>query len=80
MNTYRTEFFALCPVNKTRVHYHLKIETDQIISVEELLEHLATVCAEGFHELMADYLYETFGGTQILVAYHHGVEIETARP
>ena len=80
MNTYRTEFFAACPVNKVRVRYHLKIETDQIISVEELLARIATVCAEGFHEIMANDLHETFGGTQTLVAYHHGVDIETTRP
>lgn len=80
MNRYSTEFFATCPVNKVRVHYHLAIETDQIISVEDLLERIKTVYAEGFHELMADDLHQTFGGTQTLTAYHHGVNIETVRP
>lgn len=80
MNRYSTTFFATCPVNKARVEYHLTIETSRVISVEELLELLGTVYAEGFHELMADDLHLRFGGTQTLRAFHHGVTIETTRP
>lgn len=79
MNIYETQFFATCPVNKVRVHYHLRIETGNVIAVEELLERIATVYADGFHELMADDLLATFGGKQILKAHHHGVDIETVR-
>jgi hypothetical protein len=80
VNRYSTTFFCTCPVNKARVEYHLTIETTQVISVEELLELLATVYADGFHELMADDLYQRFGGTQTMRAFHHGVTIETVRP
>lgn len=80
MNTYSTTFFCVCPVNKVRVQYHLKIETTAIVSVEELLERLTTVYADGFHEPIADDLHATFGGVQTLRAYHHGVVIETVRP
>jgi hypothetical protein len=79
MNIYQTEFFAKCPSNNVRVHYRLRIETEEIISVEDLMSRIETVYAEGFHELMADDMHETFGGRQVLKAYHHGVEIETLR-
>ena len=80
MNRYTTKFFCTCPFNKARIEYHLTIETQRVISVEELLELLSTVYAEGMHELMADDLYQRFGGVQTLRAFHHGVEIETVRP
>jgi hypothetical protein len=79
MNIYQTEFFAKCPINKIRIHYRLRIETEKIIPVEELMSRIETVYAEGFHELMADDMHERFGGRQVLKAHHHGVDIETIR-
>ena len=32
-----------------------------------------------YHENIADMLFEKFGGSQRLRAFHHGVEIETVR-
>ena len=79
-NTYKTRFFSVCPINKARIDYQLTIETDKVIGVEELLTLLGGYYSEGFHELMADDLFERFGGKQTLTAHHHGVDIETVRP
>jgi len=79
MNTYKTKFFSVCPVNKARIEYHLTIVTGEVIGEEELLEVLGTIYAEGFHEPMADDLHKRFGGIQTLTAHHHGVEITTVR-
>lgn len=79
MNSYKTEFFCVCPVNNARIKYHLEIVTDEIIPVEDILGQLRRYDS-GFHELIAQELHEKFGGTQTLVAEHHGVTIETTRP
>lgn len=78
MNAYTTEFFCRCPNNQIRVRYRLRIETREILSVEEILEAVE-IADEGFHEEVADQLFERFGGVQTLVADHHGVTIETTR-
>jgi hypothetical protein len=59
--------------------YDLKIETKQIIAVEELLEHINHWYQDGFHELIADHLAENFNGVQTLEANHHSVKITTIR-
>lgn len=79
MNSYKTEFFCVCPLNNTRIKYHLEIVTNEIIPVEDILNQLRRYDS-GFHELIAEELHEKFGGTQTLVAEHHGVIIETTRP
>lgn len=79
MNTYKTEFFCVCPINRTRIKYHLEIVTEKIIPVEHILEQFERYDS-GFHELIAEELHEKFGGKQTLVADHHGVTIETTRP
>lgn len=79
MNIYKTEFFAVCPVNKVRVKYALSIRTGQVIRVEEILAVVGGL-SEGLHEDLADRLLVAFGGTQVLTAHHHGVDIEAIRP
>ena len=79
MNIYETSFFCLCPINNIRVCYRLKITTEDIIAVEELLAHIDRWYESGFHESIADHLHETFGGDQTLVADHHSVTITTRR-
>jgi hypothetical protein len=59
--------------------YELKIETKQIIAVEELLEHINHWYQDGFHELIADHLAENFNGIHTLEANHHSVKITTIR-
>ncbi len=78
MNRYTAKFFSTCPVNGARIEYTLTIETMRLISVEDLLERLEAVPV-ALHEEIADHLLEIFGGKQTLVAYHHGVTIETTR-
>jgi hypothetical protein len=78
MNTYRTEFFCHCPVNRVRIKYSLSIKTSEVIPVEEILTVVAGY-EDGYHEEIADELLQRFGGTQTLTAEHHGVTIETER-
>jgi uncharacterized protein YktA (UPF0223 family) len=79
VNIYETSFYCKCPINKIRILYQLKIETKEIISVEELLNHIEKWYADGFHELIADHLAESFNGIQTLKADHHSVKITTIR-
>ena len=79
MNIYETSFYCKCPINKIRILYELKIETKQIIAVEELLEHINHWYQDGFHELIADHLAENFNGIHTLEANHHSVKIITIR-
>lgn len=78
MNAYTTEFFAACPNNGIRIKYRLRIETRQVLSVEEILAALDAT-DEGYHEEIADAMAERFGGVQTLTAEHHGILIETTR-
>jgi hypothetical protein len=78
MNAYTTEFFAACPNNSVRIKYRLRIETTEVLSVEELTEAVQAT-DEGYHEEIADQMLARFGGTQMMVADHHGVTIETLR-
>lgn len=78
MNAYTTEFFTNCPNNGLRIKYRLRIETREIIPVEQITAKVEGI-SEGFHEEVADELLATFGGVQTLVADHHGVTIETTR-
>lgn len=79
MHAYITEFFANCPNNGIRIKYRLRIETHEIIPVEQITAKVEAL-SEGFHEELADELLCVFGGVQTLVADHHGVTIETTRP
>lgn len=78
VNTYSTDFFAKCPTNGVRIAYRLKIETRDVVAVEEIIEFVESVRL-GFHEDIADSLFAKFGGLQTLTADHHGVTIETKR-
>lgn len=81
-NEYRTIFEAPCCVNERQVEYELVIETPgRVIMVEEILPAVAAAARleKPYHETMADFLFEKFGGRQTLKAFHHGVEILTER-
>jgi hypothetical protein len=78
VNTYRTEFFCLCPVNQVRIKYALAIKTPNMVPVEEILAVVESQ-HEGYHEDIADELLKRFGGEQTLTADHHGVQITTER-
>lgn len=79
MNIYTTQFKATCPNNGLIISYKLKIETEEKIMVETI----AAAChmkPSGYHEDIADAIYARIGaGRHTLVAYHHGVWIETRR-
>jgi len=78
MNKYSTKFIALCPINNKQITYQLEIKHIEKILVEDILETIGDF-ASGFHESIADKLFEKFGGEQTLIANHHGVVIETER-
>jgi hypothetical protein len=78
LNAYTTEFFANCPNNGLRIKYRLRIETRQVITVEQLITTVENL-SDGYHEEIADELLAAFGGVQTLIADHHGVAIETTR-
>ena len=78
INTYKHTFVAECPNNAQAIVYSLEIVTDKTVMVE----HILTACSllrRGYHEDIADQLHERFGGTQVITANHHGVQIETRR-
>lgn len=78
MNRYRTEFFVECPTNLKKIRYLLDIETPFKLMVEDILNEVDRLNSD-YHEDIADSLFESFGGRQVLRANHHGVEIETIR-
>lgn len=79
MNTYRTEFFATCPINGVRIKYALTIKTAAVIPVEQIVAKVEGI-DQAYHEEIADEIAIAFGGHQTLVAEHHSVVIETERP
>lgn len=78
MNIYTRKFVASCPNNGEPIIYTLRIETNRMIQVEHIVTATALI-KEGFHEQIADQLFNRFGGRQMLEAHHHGVDIETVR-
>jgi hypothetical protein len=46
--------------------------------VEEIMEACQKIGC-GYHEDIAESLYASFGSKQVLIATHHGVQIETRR-
>lgn len=79
MNIYTAKFKATCPNNGLIISYTLRIETDEKIMVETIIV-ACHMKASGYHEDIADAIYARIGaGRHTLVAYHHGVHIETRR-
>ncbi len=79
MNIYTVEFFANCPNNRARIKYSLEIQTGEVIPVEQIVAKVEGI-DEAYHEELADELLTSFGGQQVLQAFHHGVQIKTLRP
>ena len=78
-NTYTRQFIVHCPNNGIPILYTFSLTTDgERIPVEDIVMATTSI-REGFHEVIADVLYERFGGHQTLRAFHHGVDIETIR-
>jgi hypothetical protein len=53
MNAYTTEFFATCPNNGIRVKYRLRIETHEMLAVEDIVATVENV-NDSYHEELAD--------------------------
>ena len=78
MNIYTYQFKLKCPVNDLVIKYNLKIKSSEIIRIEDIVSFLAEY-EKGFHEDVANKLFDQFAGYQIMKAFHHGVHIETRR-
>lgn len=78
MNIYKYSFKAKCPVNGLLIDYSLTIRTERFVKVEDLIAE-CNAAESVFHEALADRLLEKFWGEQVMVAHHHGVDIETHR-
>jgi hypothetical protein len=79
MNIYRHQFVCICPVNAKPITYRLEISSMKIIYVEKI-SAACLMYQQEFHEKIADGLARHFPGTcQVLIAHHHGVDIETRR-
>ena len=78
MNIYTTDFFANCPNNGIRIAYKLRIESSDVVPVEQIIAAVDCI-GDGYHEDIADGLAASLGGVQTLTADHHGVRIETIR-
>jgi len=79
VNVYTRRFVATCPNNGLPVEYTLVITTRaRMIPVEQIVSATEAITS-GYHEAIADHLVDQFGGRQVLVAHHHGVDIETVR-
>ena len=77
MNIYRHSFSVLCPNNGVSINYTLEVTSNRTIMAEDIVK----ACArdKAFHENLADDLLIALGGSQVLRAHHHGVDIETRR-
>lgn len=78
VNIYRHIFAAVCPSDGEMIIYRLEVRSPTMIRVEHIKTATALI-KKGWHEQIADRLAETFGGEQIIIATHQGVEIETVR-
>lgn len=81
MNIYRHTFTGPCPNNDRAIDYHLTIKAHRVIMVEEIVAYAAAMkdAEKPYHESIADMMFAKFGGHQTIVAFHHGVWIETQR-
>ena len=79
MNIYTQRFRSNCPRNKRRVEYTLRIESCEMIMVEDIQSFVEDL-KDGYHEGFADELFARFGGVQTLDAHHHGTDVRTVRP
>ncbi|OPB16925.1 hypothetical protein BFW91_02230 [Pseudomonas fluorescens] len=78
MNTYRHTFAAVCPSDGETIVYRLELKSFSMIHVEHIRAATALI-KKGWHEQIADWLSESLGGDQTIIATHQGVEIETVR-
>lgn len=77
-NTYRHTFIAVCPADGESIVYQLEICTQDMIRVEHIRTATALI-KRGFHEQIADDLFQRFGGRQVITAVHQGVSLESVR-
>lgn len=79
-NIYRHRFVSVCPNNGEIIFYDIEIQSGSMIHVEHISRQAALCRIEPtYHEKIADIFFERFGGLQVLIAHHHGVDIETRR-
>lgn len=77
-NIYRYQFVCRCPANAKPIMYTLEITSGYMIHAEDIIA-AAALQESSYHEALADYFYNQFGGRHVMRADHHGVNIETRR-
>ena len=78
MNKYNYKFTSVCPNDSESISYALEIKSNETIFAEDIV----SACkkhASSFHEVIADDLKRSLGGSQKIIAYHCGVKITTLR-
>ena len=78
VNVYSFRFKAVCPADGQLIEYEAEIASKAMIRVEAINAVVEGI-KSGFHEKIADELWERFGGQQAIRAVHQGVEITTTR-
>ena len=80
MNTYQTTVRLPCLKNNLPIDYWVEIQSVETIMVEDINAFLLNDDGKGvIHEVLADDMYDRFGGWQTIKAMHHGVHITTTR-
>lgn len=81
LNTYTAEFATACPTNGVRVKHRLRIESAEVIPVEQIVAVIEGIESgeRMFQEEIADRIAASLPGRQVLFGHHHGVDIETVR-
>lgn len=78
MNKYNYRFTSVCPNDSEAISYDLEIKSNETIFAEDIVSSCKKH-RSSLHEVIADDLKLSLGGSQKIVAYHCGVKITTVR-
>ena len=79
MNTYTLNHQCSCPLGGLEDYYTIKISSQRIVLVEQILKVLKNAPAKIFQEDLADYLRCALGAEIEITGYHHGIKITCTR-
>lgn len=77
MNQYTIKFSATCPNDGAVIQYTMVVESNETIMVEDLIRSVRDLT--DYQEIIADSLFEQFGGKQIITGIHQGIKVVTRR-
>jgi len=79
MNKYEFKFEASCPNNSNKDYYHIEMESDSIIQVEDIHRFLSEISKPIYQEEFTDLLSENFAASITVVGFHQKIKITTKR-